>query len=95
MLYGRAAGPWKAFAPASDRRRPGLEHSLLPPPSLPMPLPCCAAYATTSELAAAQAAGLTPTVYAMKNPTPAITCVCEVQGCCCRAGEVESLLLQL
>jgi ubiquinol-cytochrome c reductase iron-sulfur subunit len=31
------------------------------------------AYATTSELEAAQAAGLTPTVYAMKNPTPAIT----------------------
>lgn len=34
MLYGRAAGPWKAVAPASDRRRPGLEHLLLPPPSL-------------------------------------------------------------
>lgn len=31
-----------------------------------------AAYATTTELAAAQAAGLTPTTYAMKNPTPNI-----------------------
>lgn len=30
-------------------------------------------YATTTELAAAQAAGLTPTTYAMKNPTPNIT----------------------
>lgn len=43
-------------------------------------MPCCcafiSAYASTTDIAvAAEAAGLTPTTYALKNPTPAITCV--------------------
>lgn len=57
--------------------------------SFPFTLPLsCAAYATTTELAAAQAAGLTPTAYAMKNPTPAITCVWETACRRCRRGRV-------
>lgn len=63
-------------------RRWGLRRPRAAPPTAAPPLdrapdppcrPLPAAYATASELAAAEAAGLPPTVYAMKNPTPAIT----------------------
>lgn len=54
-------------------RRPGRRRSTLPAAAVALALVAPAGYSTTTELAAAAAAGLSPTTYAMKNPTPTIT----------------------